>query len=46
MVKQVKLLSQKQVDISKSTIANQSISMNQFYPIEALIFKQEFSVFP
>ena len=28
----------KQVDISESTDINQSISMNWFYPIEALIF--------
>ena len=45
MVKQVKSSSQKQVDISESTIINQSISMNQFYPIEAWIFIREFSVF-
>ena len=46
MVKQVKSSSQKQVDISESTIINQSISMNRFYTIEALIFIREFSVFP
>ena len=46
MVKQVKSSSQKQVDISESTIINQSIFMNRFYPIEALIFIREFSVFP
>ena len=46
MVKQVKSSSQKQVDISESAIINQSISMNQFYPIEALIFIRELSVFP
>ena len=36
----------KQVDINKSTIINQSISMNWFYPIEAFIFIQEFFIFP
>ena len=30
----------KQVDISEPTIISQSISMNRFYPIEALIFIQ------
>ena len=38
MDKQVKSSSQKQVDISESTIINQLVSMNRFYPIEALIF--------
>ena len=46
MFKQVKSSSRKQVDISESTIPNQSISMNQFNSIEALIFIPEFSVFP
>ena len=41
MVKKVK-----QVDISEPTDINQSISMNQFYPIEALIFIRDFFVFP
>ena len=36
----------KQGDINKSTIINQSISMNWFYPIKTLIFIWEFSVFP
>ena len=36
----------KQVDISESTDINQSISVNQFYPIEALIFIREFCCFP
>ena len=36
----------KQVDISESTDINQSISMNRFYPIEALIFIREFFCFP
>ena len=35
----------KQVDISESTDINQSISMNRFYSIEALIFIQKFFVF-
>ena len=34
------------IDISESTIINKSISMNQFYPIEALIFIRAFFVFP
>ena len=46
MVKQIKSSSQKQVDISESTIINQAMSMSRFYPIEALIFIPEFSVFP
>ena len=46
MVKQAKSSSQKQIDINESTIINQSISMNQFYSIETLIFIREFSVFP
>ena len=46
MAKQVKPSSQKQLDISESTIINQSISMKPFYPIETLIFIREFSVFP
>ena len=46
MVKQVKSSSEKQVDISESAIINQLISMNRFYPIGALIFIQEFFVFP
>ena len=36
----------KQVDISEPTDINQSIFMNQFCPIEALIFIQSFFVFP
>ena len=44
--KKVKSSRQKQVDISESTIISQSISVNRFYPIEALIFIREFSVFP
>ena len=35
----------KQVDISEPTDTNQSISMNWFYPIEALIFIRDFFVF-
>ena len=36
----------KQVDFSESTDINQLISMNWFYPIEALTFIREFFVFP
>ena len=36
----------KKVDISESTNINQSISLKQFYPIEALIFIQELFCFP
>ena len=36
----------KQVDISESTDIYQSISVNQFYPVEALIFIREFCCFP
>ena len=36
----------KQVGICESTNINQSISMNRFYPIRALIFIWEFLVFP
>ena len=46
MFKQVKSSSRKQVDISESTFINQSISMNRFNSIKALIFIPEFSVFP
>ena len=44
MVKQVKLSSQKQVDISESTIINHFILMNRFYPIKTLIFIREFVI--
>ena len=36
----------KQVDISESTDVNQSISINRFYPIKALISIREFFSFP
>ena len=36
----------KKADISESTNFNQSISLKQFYPIEALIFIQELFCFP
>ena len=35
----------KQVDIRESIIINQSISMNLFHPIEALVFNREFLCF-
>ena len=35
----------KQVDINEPTDINQSVSMNRFYPIEALIFIRESFVF-
>ena len=44
MVKQVKLSSQKQVDISESTIINHFILMNRFYPVKTLIFIPEFVI--
>ena len=36
----------KQVDISEPTDIKQSISMNQFYSIQTLIFVRDFFVFP
>ena len=38
VVIQVKSSSQKQVEINESTIISQSISINRFYLIEALMF--------
>ena len=35
----------KQIDISEPTDVNQSITMNRFYPMEALIFIRNFFVF-
>ena len=36
----------RQLDISKPTDINQSMSTNRFYPIETLIFIQDFFCFP
>ena len=36
----------KQVDISEQTDINQSISINQFYPIDVMIFIRDSLVFP